>query len=336
MPSSVEKVTESIVWHHRTMTGGRTAGTAFALRDPYPWGDLAALARRGEELGYRALFLPEVGSRDTLAALTGLAGETRGILLGTGVVPLPSRAPWLLAAAGATVQERSGGRLLLGLGTGPSGPGALDRLRGTVSMLRTALSGGAATLPDGTEFRLGLVPERAPQIWIAALGPKAMRLAGEVADGVLLNWCTPERVARAKEELAEGAAAAGRDPDAISVGVYVRACVEEDAAAALAAVQAAAGRYATYPAYARQFASMGLGEDAERSAAAHRHHRPDDVSEHLVREVCLVGEPSVAAGRLESYRRAGADLPVVYPVVPLGPDPAASARVTLEALGPAR
>jgi 5,10-methylenetetrahydromethanopterin reductase len=316
--------------------GGRTAGTAFALRDPYPWGDLAALARRGEDLGYRALFLPEVGSRDTLAALTGLAGETRDILLGTGVVPLPSRAPRLLAAAAATVQERSGGRLLLGVGTGPPGPGALERLRAAVSMLRTALSGEAATLSDGTELRLDLVPERAPQIWIAALGPKAMRLAGEVADGVVLNWCTPERVGRAKGELAEGAAAAGRDPAAISVAVYVRACLEQDAAAALAAVRAAAGRYASYPAYARQFASMGLGEDAERSAAAHRHERPQDVSEHLVREVCLVGEPSVAAGRLESYRRAGADLPVVYPVVLAGGDAAASARVTLEALGPER
>jgi 5,10-methylenetetrahydromethanopterin reductase len=324
-----------MVWHHRTMTdAGRTTGTAFALRDPYPWGDLAALARRGEDLGYRALFLPEVGSRDTLAALAGLAGETGDLRLGTGVVPLPSRTPRLLAAAAATVQERSGGRLILGIGTGPSGPGALDRLRATVSMLRAVLSGETATLPDGATFRLGLIPERPPEIWVAALGPRAMRLAGEVADGVLLNWCTPERVVRAKDELAEGAAAAGRDPTAITVGVYVRACLEEDAAAALAAVQAAAGEYASYPAYGRQFASMGLGEDAERSAAAYRHGRPEDVSEHLVREVGLVGERSAAVGRLESYRRAGADLPVVYPVLIPGRDPAGSARATLESLAP--
>jgi alkanesulfonate monooxygenase SsuD/methylene tetrahydromethanopterin reductase-like flavin-dependent oxidoreductase (luciferase family) len=197
------------------------------------------------------------------------------------------------------------------------------------------LSGETATLPGGAEFRLGLVPDRPPEIWVAALGPRAMRMAGEVADGVLLNWCTPERVARAREELADGAAAAGRDAHAITVGVYVRACLEEDAAAALAAVQAAAGEYASYPAYARQFATMGLGEDAERSAAAHRHHRPEDVSEHLVREVCLVGERSFATGRLDSYRLAGADLPVVYPVVLPGPNPAASARVTLEALASA-
>ena len=77
----------------------------------------------GEDAGFDALFLPEVGARDTLATLAALAGETSRLRLGTGVVPLPSRSPALLAIAAATVQELSGGRLLLGLGTGPSGPG---------------------------------------------------------------------------------------------------------------------------------------------------------------------------------------------------------------------
>ena len=69
------------------------------------------------------MFLPEIGARDTFGALTGLAGETDRLLLGTGVVPIPARTPSLLAMAAATVQERSGGRLLLGLGTGPAGAG---------------------------------------------------------------------------------------------------------------------------------------------------------------------------------------------------------------------
>src|SRR5206468_917529 len=66
----------------------RVEGLAFALRDPYPWADLATLARVGESIGYRALFLPEVGSRDVLAALTGLAGETRSLLLASGAADL--------------------------------------------------------------------------------------------------------------------------------------------------------------------------------------------------------------------------------------------------------
>ena len=312
----------------------RTTGTAFALRDPYPWGHLAGLARIGESLGYRAMFMPEVGSRDVLAALTGIAGETGGLLLGSGVVPLPARSPRLLAQAGATVQERSNGRLILGLGTGPAVPGALDRLRATVAMLRLAYAGETATTPEGESFRLALVPERPPPIWIAALGPKAMRLAGAVADGVLLNWCTPERVARAREELAEGAAEVGRDPAEVTVGVYVRACVHADAEAGWLAVSAAAAQYASYPAYARQFARMGLGEEAGRAAAAHAAARPADVPEAFVRGVAAIGDPADARARLEEYRSAGADLVVVYPVVVPGSTLARSALTTLEALAP--
>jgi len=312
----------------------RTTGTAFALRDPYPWGHLAGLARIGESLAYRAMFMPEVGSRDVLAALTGIAGETGGLLLGSGVLPLPARSPRLLAQAGATVQERSNGRLILGLGTGPAVRGALDRLRATVAMLRLAYAGETVTTPEGEPFRLALVPERPPPIWIAALGPKAMRLAGAIADGVLLNWCTPERVARAREELAGGATEAGRDPAEVTIGVYVRACVHADAEAAWLAVSAVAAQYASYPAYARQFGRMGLGEEAERAAAAHAAARPADVPEAFVRGVAAIGDPAAARARLEEYRSAGADLVVVYPVVVPGSTLARSALTTLEALAP--
>ena len=312
----------------------RVARVAFALRDPYPWGHLSGLARIGESLGYRALFLPEVGSRDVLATLTGLAGETRSLLLGSGVLPLPARSSRLLAKAGATVQERSDGRLLLGIGTGPAVPGALERLRATVAMLRDAFAGAEATTPEGERFQLALVPERPPSIWIAALVPKAVRLAGEVADGVLLNWCTPERVAQAVAEVHEGATAAGRVPDEITVGVYVRASIQEEEAGALEAVRVAAAEYAGYRAYARQFERMGLGEEAGRAAAAHAAARPADVPEAFVRAVALSGDRAVARARLDEYRAAGADLPVVYPAIVSGVAPARSALGTLEALAP--
>jgi alkanesulfonate monooxygenase SsuD/methylene tetrahydromethanopterin reductase-like flavin-dependent oxidoreductase (luciferase family) len=312
----------------------RAAGTAFALRDPYPWGDLSGLARIGESLGYRALFLPEVGSRDVLATLTGLAGETRSLRLASGVLPLPARSSRLLAKAAATVQERSEGRLLLGIGTGPAVPGALEHLRATVAMLRAAFAGEEATTPEGDRFRLALVPEPAPEIWVAALGPKAARLAGEVADGVLLNWCTPERVAQALGELREGAAIAGRDPADVTIAVYVRACINEDESVALETVRTAAGEYARYGAYARQFERMGLGEEAGRAAAAHAAARPADVPERFVRAVAVVGSPADARARLDEYRTAGADLPVVYPAIVPGIRPARSALTSLEALAP--
>ena len=224
------------------------AGTAFTIRDPLPWPDVAAIARAGEALGYAAVFLPETGARDTLATLTGLADETSSLLLGTGVIPIGSRTSKLAAMAAATVQERSAGRHILGVGTGGSAPGALGRLRTYVEEVRSFVSGTAA----GAALRLPL-PAPVP-IWIAALGPKATRLAGAIADGVILNWCTPERVAEARDAIRASAAEAGRDPDGCTISVYVRASFTDRADEALLV---AAGEYTSYPSYARQFEAMG-------------------------------------------------------------------------------
>jgi alkanesulfonate monooxygenase SsuD/methylene tetrahydromethanopterin reductase-like flavin-dependent oxidoreductase (luciferase family) len=227
------------------------------------------------------------------------------------------------------VQERSGGRLVLGLGTGDAGRGALDELRETVTDLRALLSGETIDRP-GWPGALALDPGSPVPIWISALGPRGMRLAGEVADGVLLNWCSPERVTVARDRIAEGAAAAGRDPAGVAIGVYVRAWAGEDEVAGLRAVRAAVGQYASYRSYARQFREAGLGAETEAAAAAVRAGRPEEVPERLVRSVCAIGDD--AAAHLEAYRSAGADLPIVYPVA--GPDRTASIEATLLALAP--
>jgi len=287
---------------------------AVALRDPYPWSELAGLARTIEAAGYAALFLPEVGTRDTLVALAALAGETTTLRLGTGVVPLPSRSPGLLAIAAATVQERSNGRLILGLGTGPSTPGALDRLRATIVALRSSYAGGAGSV-DGVPVRSPLPLPAPPELWVAALGPRATRLAGEVADGVLLNWCTPERVATAVTEVGDGARAAGRDPADVTVAVYVRAAL---APGSIDGAREAAAAYGSYPAYARQFAAMGLDPSD-----------PDAIMAGV-----MLTDPAMAPDRLEAYRAAGAGLPVVYPVLPLGEPAVDAARSTIEVLAP--
>ncbi|MGZ5351614.1 MAG: LLM class flavin-dependent oxidoreductase [Actinomycetota bacterium] len=305
-------------------------GMAFALRDPLPWDDLAAIVRAAENSGYEALFLPEITGRDALVTLGMMAGETLDLALGTGVLPIRARTLAVTAMAAATIQERSGGRLLLGVGTGGAGAGALERLREAVLALRRMLAGERFER-GGETIRLSLVPGAAVPIWIAALGPRAMRLAGEVADGVLLNWCPPERVQFARARIEEGAASAGRDPGGVSVGVYVRSWVGEGEPAGLSALRADAGRYASLPAYARQLRDAGLGEAAAAAAAAHGAGRPDDVPEELMRAVCAFGPD--AATRIAAYRDAGADLPVVYPV-PAG-DAAPSIERTLLALAPA-
>lgn len=280
----------------------RPRGAGFTIRDPLPWSEVAAIAREGERLGYEAVFLPETGARDTLAALVGLAGETSRLLLGAGVIPIRSRTPELAAMAAATVQERSGGRHVLGVGTGGAAPGALDRLRTYLIDVRDRLR----------EIRLPL-PAPVP-IWIAALGPRATRLAGEVADGVILNWCTPERVAEARAAIREAATAAGRDPEACTISVYVRGAFAERAGESLLV---AASEYVSYPAYARQFRRMGV----------------DPTAEAVVEAVCLPGDPAAARVRLQAYRDAGADLPVVYSVL-AGDDGREASLAVLAALAP--
>lgn len=296
------------------------------LRDPLPWDGLARLTRLGEELGYAALFLPEIVARDGFAALAALAGETRDLLLGTGVLPMRSRTPLLTAMGAATVQERSGGRLVLGLGTGSAGRGALDELRRTVGDVRSLLRGERG----GGQGSLALLPGAEVPVWISAMGPRAFRLAGEVADGALLNWCTPERVAFARAEVARGAEAAGRDPGSITMAVYVRSWVGQDAVAAIDVLKAAAGEYARYPSYARQFEQLGMGAEASSAAAAVRAGRPEDAPDVLVHAFTAFGDR--APERLDAYRQAGADLVLVYPVA-VG-DPAPSIEATLRALAP--
>ena len=285
-----------------------------------------------ESKGYAAAFLPEILGRDALVALGALAGSTDRLLLGTGIIPMTSRTPLLTAMAAASVQERSNGRMILGLGTGPASAGSLDRLRVLIGLLRRLFAGEPVEI-DGRARQLSLVPERAIPIWISALGPRAVRLAGEIADGVLLNCCLPERVAAAHAQVQEGAEVSRRDPAGVTIAAYVRASLGSDEAAAFLALKTAIGEYASFPAYARQFSSMGLGDVASQAAAAFTAGRPEDVPEALIHQVCLSGDPKDARARLEAFRDAGADLPVVYPVV-TGADPAGSAAETLRALAP--
>ena len=306
------------------------SGTGFALRDALPWKELSPIVGAAERAGYAAVFLPEITGRDALVTLGMFSGETRALLLGTGVIPMRSRTPLVTAMGAATVHERSGGRLILGLGTGDVGAGALDELRETVRRVRVLLRGEALE-EEGRSTSLSLTPGGDVPIWVSALGPKAMRLAGEVADGVILNWCPPERVSFARARIAEGAEAAERDPGSVTVAVYVRAWVGPDETEAMPALRAMAGQYASYRAYRRQFDEVGLGPQAAVAGQAHRAGRPEDVPEVLVRAVCAVG--SEARDRLEAFREAGADLPIVYPVATA--DPAASIGTTLRALAPA-
>src|SRR5436190_14402435 len=305
-----------------------------ALREPIAWHDFVQIVQTAEETGYEACFVPEIAGREAFSTLAALAPVTERVLLGTGIVPMHARRAMTAAMAAATVQELSGGRLILGLGTGPPGAGTLDRLRGYVEAVRAALAGRTFAPPDAPDqpTQLTLVPVAPPPIWISALGERGFALAGQIADGVLLNWCTPDRVARAREIVSETAARVGRDPTAITIALYVRANLVDEEPVAIDALRGATGQYASMPHYRRQMEAIGLGERAAEAARATAAGDLSGIPDDLVRTLCLVGDRSAALARLEAFREAGADLPIVYPVP--GREPVSSIMGTILAAAP--
>jgi alkanesulfonate monooxygenase SsuD/methylene tetrahydromethanopterin reductase-like flavin-dependent oxidoreductase (luciferase family) len=190
---------------------------------------ILAASREAEALGYDSFWVNHPGATDGLAVLAAPARQTQKIELGVGVIPLHTRGPEDIAA-GVRAQNLPLDRLLLGVGS--PNPQALSRVREGVTTLRRELK---------------------TRIVIAALGPKMCRLAGEVADGVLFNWLTPEYAKKSAELVREGAAAAGRPVPRI-MG-YVRVAIGP---AAIDRLSDEADRYAKIPAYGANFTRQGL------------------------------------------------------------------------------
>jgi alkanesulfonate monooxygenase SsuD/methylene tetrahydromethanopterin reductase-like flavin-dependent oxidoreductase (luciferase family) len=190
---------------------------------------IRAVGREAEGLGYDSFWVNHPGATDGLAALAHAARETQRIALGIGVIPLHTRPPERIVQ-GVREQALPLDRLLLGVGS--PNPQALRRVREGVAALRSQLK---------------------TRLIVAALGPQMCRLAGEVADGVLLNWVTPEH-ARASADLVRAGAAAARRP-APTIYSYVRVAL---GAAAVEKLADEGARYAAIPAYGANFTRMGV------------------------------------------------------------------------------
>jgi alkanesulfonate monooxygenase SsuD/methylene tetrahydromethanopterin reductase-like flavin-dependent oxidoreductase (luciferase family) len=289
-------------------------------RDVLAWEDVATLGRLAERLGYERIFAPEIGGWEAFTLLSGLCAETERIGLATGVVPLDARRLDRLAMATSSMQDRSGGRFVLGVGSGAS----IERTREVLRALRATIAAGRGDLDAEAVATDWAGAQRETRVFLAALGPRMTELAAEAADGVLLNWCTPERVAEAR-------AACGPDH---TIAVYVRGCLSHVDEHALEALQVAAARYVLLDPYAAQLDRLGLGPEVRAAGEALLSgvHPRDAVPEPLVNQLCLRGDRDLALGRLREYRDAGADLVVVYPV-PAG-ESVSSITGTLMALAP--
>ncbi len=291
-------------------------------------------------MGYGGVWLPEVGSRDALAMASLLGSVTRRCTVGTGVVPVFSRNVVALTLAVACAAESCGGRFVLGLGAGhPYTTEAwfgsrhrrpLERLSETVRVLRAILAGERVSHRGEFSvegFHLGSAPPSVP-IYLGALAPSSLRLAGEVADGVILNWLPPEGLERAALMAREAAADVHR---VVRVIAYVRVVVVEDRADRPAAQQMLREHtyiYASLPSYAKSLRNAGLSELVDRV-----HAGDESALDALVRALCLCGTRDEVRAQLEEFAAAGMDEVVVYPL-PFGDEPAESVLHTLRSVSP--
>ena len=178
------------------------------------------LGRLAEAQGYEMVWVPEGNGFDSLTRLTYLAAHTRRTKLATGILPIFSRTPMLTAMSAAGLSILSQGRFILGLGVGhrptvEARDGVpfrqpMARLRETIYLVRRLLAGERVTY-EGRVIRVhdASLGEAAPDgnvpIYIAALGPQMLELAGEMADGVLLNWTASGYLEQAVAHVHQGA-----------------------------------------------------------------------------------------------------------------------------------
>jgi 5,10-methylenetetrahydromethanopterin reductase len=301
--------------------------------------EMVSLAQRAEAAGFESIWIAETRlTRDAFVPAAAIAQATERVRIGTGIVNVYTRNPVVLAISFLGLQELAPGRILMGLGTGSPGVLApqghdfkrpLTRLKEYCDVIPRLMRGEEVTF-EGDAVNLqgahvedilavgddGLRAE--VPLWLAATGPKAMRYAGAVADGMLMNVClTTDYVKEKLALLREGAEEAGRSLDDIEIAMGILACPHEDSKTGKDNARRFIAVYlSVMPNIARE---TGLPDElleqvsqtffSEGLEAAAR-HIPDEV----VDAIAAAGTPEECNARLDEYRAAGIDLPVLAPV----------------------
>lgn len=328
------------------------------------WDRYRELGRHAAGLGYQSVWTNAANGRDAMHVCAQWSVATSdvvpgGISTGVSVIPIGYWSPASMASCAATVSEITGGKFVMGIGSGALADGAFrhslgldDRLRPIGAMrewlgtLRALLAGetvvhrGRAITLEGVS--LGTAPPKVP-VALGALGPKMLTLAGEASDGAALNWCTPEQVTASREIVAAGARSAGRDPSEVAMIEYIRICVDDDVDAARRAyVKALMGYALAGPGankalgYRGHFGRMGFDEALTELEDRRDRGAPEEelIDAFPVDLALQVGYFGPASGAASAFRRLaeGLDTAIVR-VVAATPAPE-SITAVMEACQP--
>lgn len=313
--------------------------------------DIQSLGRMAEESGYGEIWMTEGSGRDSLTQLTAIATATSRIGLAPGILPMFSRTPLITAMSAAGLAAVSDGRFILGLGVGnrpaaEDGHGVafsqpMDHLSDMVHIL-SGLFRGEEVSHQGKAItvRRASLGDAAPKsklpIYIAALGPRMLQLAGAIADGVLLSWTAASYLEQAIQLVRGGATKAGRDPSEVAISGYLRVAVTDDLEAGRASLQRQIARYAGGTHYQNFFRNTGF-ETEMAGAQAARDHADNPataaaIGENMQSELGVVGPADVCQARIEQLREMGLAKPVIAPLI-VG-DMKESYERTIKALAP--
>jgi probable F420-dependent oxidoreductase len=291
--------------------------------EPFQDRGMIDLVRRVDALGYEEVWSLESYTTEAFSPLAAVAMVTEKMRLGTAIVPVFTRPPALIAMSAMTVQQLSGGRFVLGMGiSSPQIIGQwmgvpfqqpLARVRDTVTAVRAALTGEKVTYKGRTlsvnGFRLDVERDLPPPpIFLAIQGARMCRLAGELADGLVTNFITPEALPRMLEHVAQGARAVGREAPR-EVVCRILAIVDEEPERVNAAMRRHMTPYLITPGYNRFFAEIGFEQEAESAlrawTAGDRKKATEVVSDRMLNSIYLLGSADYCRERLTAFADAG-------------------------------
>lgn len=287
-----------------------------------------AVARQAEDSGFESLWCGEAWGTETSTLVTAFLAWTQRMSVGTGIVSLYLRPPTLTAMQAASMDLVAPGRARLGIGVSTRNINAFHgipwdhpvaRTREYVDVLRRVLAGERVThagrfyRPQG--FRLSATLSQKVPIYLAAVNPRMLRLAGEIADGVLLAWLPARQVAASVAEIAKGAALAGRRVEDIDIGCYVHTLVKPNREQALAQLRHVLVGYCQANTYIQGFRRFGYGDVLDeilaRWQAGDRRGAEQAIPDRMVEELFVFGTPVDCHAQLGRFVDAGVQHPIV-------------------------
>jgi len=242
----------------------------------YPAAGVIELVELAEAAGFGAFWKGESNSTDPMVLLSAVASRTEKIMLGTAIYHIYGRSPVTLGIQSATLQDLSGGRLLLGLGVANKSIAAwhggvfdrpLRRAREYIEIVRKVAAGERAEYEGeiyqtGKRFQLSWKPSHPSfPIYLAGLGPQMTKLVGKIADGVFINMATPAKIREIARRVREGATEAGRDPNKIEIVAKCRVSLNPDRALARSKLRQVLTFYNLADHYSDMLKGLGFERD---------------------------------------------------------------------------